>query len=270
MAIYGVSVIDNEIFFITRDGCIIEVFDLNTSAFLRAWSVDGLVNPNDMVSCPRRKRLYICDWKKIAEQNEIVCVDKDGSIETKWILENERGRLSITEESHVIVAESWYNTIKEYSRTGQLMKRFQTGRDKLHLWHAIKLRNGNFVASFGDTHDDFQEVCIINNHGESVHSFSNKSVIPECRSIAVPRTLAVDGDGIIYVADLYNSRIILLSTQLHWKETIYITNRDEQLRGPLRIYLQESNSKSQLLIADNKRENKKWTEGRILIHDIEK
>lgn len=264
------SVIDNELFFITKDGCIVEVFDLITFDFKRAWSVDGLVNPSDMVSCPISKRLYICDWTRAAEDNEIVCLDKDGTVECRWISENDKGRLSITKESHVIVAESWYNTIKEFSSNGQLIKRYPTDRQKLHLWHAIKLHDGNFVASFGDAHDNLQEVCIIDQQGEAIHTFSNESVTLSRQRMAVPRTLAVDDDGTIYVSDLYHERIIMLTSKLQWKGELRVTKAKEKLRGPLRMYLQESESKRQLLVADNKRENKKWIDGKILIFDIKK
>lgn len=267
-AIHGLSVIDDEVFIVTRDGSVIEVFDLNTFDFKRAFSVTGLVNPSDMVSCPKRKCLYICDWKKSADDTEIVCADKHGTVETRWISENEKGRLSITKESHVIVAESWYNTIKEYSSHGQLIRRFVTGRQKLHLWHAIKLSNGNFVASFGDSQDDLQDVCILDDQGQEMHSFTKTSAFPLNRPMAVPRTLAVDDFGNIYVADLYNGRIIVLTSELQLKCVLNATNAGDILMGPLRICLHELNDMRQLLVADSKKENKKWVNGKVLIIDI--
>ena len=221
------------------------------------------------MSCSRRKRIYTCDWRKSADDKEIVCVDKYGRVDTRWISENEKGRLSIIKESHIIAAESWYNTIKEYSSYGQLIRRFETSRQKLHLWHAIKLLNGYFVASFGDSQDDLQDVCVLDDQGQEIHSFAKTSALSITPPMAVPRTLAVDDNGNIYVADLYNGRIIVLTSELHVKGELKTTKTGDILKGPLRMFLHELSDTRQLLVADSRKENKKWVDGKIVIIDIE-
>ena len=60
-------------------------------------------------------------------------------------------RLSVTDESNVILTVFNKNKLNEYSPDGQLIREINLSSDAgiRHPWHAIKLTNGHFVVSHG-------------------------------------------------------------------------------------------------------------------------
>ena len=88
-----------------------------------------------------------------------------------------------------------------------------------------------------------------------------KSFGGKCRSIIgqmnCPVYLSVDGNGFVMVADRYNSRVLLLDSDLEFKREI-LSKEKHGLRNPGRILLDESNGR--LFVADNE-----WNNEQILI-----
>ena len=99
---------------------------------------------------------------------------------------------------------------------------------------------------FYEDDDDLHRVCIVDADGKILKSFGGKrgSTIGETDT---PNYLTVDGNGFVMVADLANSRILLLDSDLTFKKEIII--KEHGLRCPVRILLDESNYR--LFVADS-------------------
>ena len=224
-----------------------------------------LIDPRDIGSCNRNKCLYIFDFKvSLSQSKEILRVDPTGSVIRKWSTGKSYGfGLSVTYDSSVLLTVYNENKLIEYSPDGQLIREINLAsvagiRD---AYHAIKLMNGNFVVSHGDTRDDLHRVCIVDAEGKLKKSFGGKcgSTIGRMNR---PFYLSVDGYGSVMVADEHNSRVLLLDSELNFKREILSKKENQGLSVPRRILLAESNNYCRLFVADNEANNQ-----RILVFD---
>jgi hypothetical protein len=62
-------------------------------------------------------------------------------------------------------------------------------------------------------------VCLVDANGRVLLSYGNKRGA-ECEQLNEPRHLAVDRNGFIFVADLYNNRIVMLDSKLKWSRDL--------------------------------------------------
>lgn len=237
----------------------VEVYDSLNLNFSRRLNLKELTNPEGLASCYRNKCLYIFDMKGFNKSNEILRVDSNGKLINNWSTGDDNGwGLSVTDEANIILTVYWKNTLIEYSSDGQLIREInllpEAGiRNPLH---AIKLANGHFVVSFGIHQKDLHGVCVVDADGQL-----KKSLCGKCRSIIGdvkhPGYLAVDGNEFVMVVDRFNSRVLLLDSDLEFKKEI-LSKEKHRLQNPTRILLDESNGR--VIIADNE-----WNNQQILI-----
>ena len=78
-------------------------------------------------------------------------IDPNGKLIKNWSTGDDYGRLSVTDESNVILTVFVKHKLNEYSPDGQLLREINLSSDAgiRDPWHAIKLTNGNFVVSHG-------------------------------------------------------------------------------------------------------------------------
>jgi len=88
--------------------------------------------------------------------------------------------------------------------------------DYMSLHHAVESPTGTFVVSHKNKQLDQHQISEVNTDGELLRQFSG-SRLP---SLGLPRHVAVDSRGNIFVADFRNRRILLLDAQLKLRRCV--------------------------------------------------
>jgi len=263
-SINGLTILNDELFVISRKSSEIEVFHAQKLTFCRRLKRKGLVDPLDIVACNRSKRLYIMDYKTADQPKTMFVVNSYGKLLTKVRTGFDYGRLSITEDSNVILTVFWTGKLNVYSADGQLLTEMKLPPDVVHPRHAIRLANGDFVVSHGYFDEEVHGVCIVGTNGEVKKSYigTNGSAAGE---INIPNYLAVDKDGFVLVADRRNNRVLLLSPDLKFEREI-LSKSTYSERYTTRVLFNESSSR--LMVVDNAFDSANMTlcsDGQILI-----
>lgn len=262
-AIFGLTILSSELFVVHQFSQEVKVYDSTKFTLIRKWKLEELINSVDMASCSRNRCLYIMDCKGMGRSNEILRVDPNGNLIQKWRTSRNYGRLSITAESNVVLTVSKKHKIYVYSDSGELIKEIElSGLGISDPWHAVKLTSGHFVVSYGYEADDVHGVCVVDAVGKVLKSFGGKRGSGDGQ-LSQPINLAVDGDGFVIVADLNNSRVILLDSDLQFRRVI-LSKEKHGLHNPERICL----CGDVLFVADNELDHIKgiWRNGRVLIY----
>src|SRR6218665_2977788 len=155
------AIIDDELFVVTQRSSEVEVFNCKSLAPSRQWTLEGLLRPADIGSCKTNKCLYIMDWKDSSSKKEVLCVDTSGKLLRSWETGDDYGFLiSVSNENNVIVTCFGKHEFNEYSPQGKLIGKISLQGPE-HLTHAVKLSNGKFMVSVGDTYHQLHRVCIV-------------------------------------------------------------------------------------------------------------
>lgn len=266
------TTVDAELFMIRHFSKAIEVYDSESLSFIRSWNLKEFFRPFDIASSNRYKYIYVLDKKYPGEASEILSVDPNGRLRNKWSIgEHIWGRLSVTDESHVILSLIHTNRLIEYSPDGQLIREIQLSSDAGldRLWRSIKLTDRHFVVFRGDERNSLQRVDIVNVRGGVMKSFDGKTTASAERGPLndLSHSLAVGDDGSILVADESNGRVLLLSFTLEFKKEI-LSREEHGLRFPVSIHLDQSSGR--LIVADYgyDEEERIFIDGRILNYKI--
>ena len=263
--IRGMTILDKDLFVVHAENSEVEVYDSRKLGFTRRCNLKELINALDIGSCNKNKCLYILDSKSFNQAMEILRVDSNGKLIKKWSAEyGNRGGLSVTDHSNVILTASEQNKLNQYSPDGHLICEINLSDAGIrHPWHAIQLTIGHFVVSQGCPIIDYDrpKVCTVNADGKLVKSFDGEytSALEE---MMLPVHLSVDGNGFVMVADQWNSRVLLLDSNLDFMREIILKER-LGLQRPCKILLDELNGR--LLVVD-----KEWNNQRILVFYIKR
>jgi len=82
--------------------------------------------------------------------------------------------------------------------------------------HAVESPTGTFIVSRGATKLNQYQVSEVNTEGQVLRQFSGSRLLP----LSGTPHVAVDSQGNIFVADTYNSRILLLNSELALRRVI--------------------------------------------------
>lgn len=260
------TILEKELFIVSRMSSEVEVYDSNKLSFCRRWEVVELVAPVDIGSCKRRKCLYILHEKGSGQTTQIVGVDRDGVVSKRWPTGQEYGySISVTYESTIVISVFQKNKLIEYSSDGQSLREVTMTVESglVHPSHALKLTNGQFLVSHGTRNDPLHRVCLVDSDGK-VKKFSSGKNGSVGNGMKRPVYLAVDGGGSWMVVDQWNSRVLLLDSNLKYVKEV-LSKEGHGLRRPSRILLDES--KGRLLVVDNEWDttNLILIDGRILV-----
>ena len=255
----GVTSLGDEIFLLRPKGHKeIEVYDVTSFQLRRCLTVPNARSFMDMTSCEHFWCLYIAD-------DDVTCihrVDLRGNAK-QWPLDKAKPRgLSVNNADHnLMVTCPHVRKIKEFSPRGELLRDVSLPDDVINPLHAVRLTCGMFVVSHGRSKDRVHRVCVISEDGrEIVHSHSGQRV-PGIGYYDVPNHLAVDGKDSVYVVDVSNRRVILLSPKLEFLSQVV---SPDQLEGkPYRICLDAK--RSRLYVTDNIPESIK---GRVQMYNV--
>jgi len=237
----------------------VEVYDVITYRLQRCLTVPNARSFNDMTSCEHYCCMYISDW-------DVECIhrlDAQGAA-TQWPVNDEPVGLSVNAKHNLLVTCDEARKIKEFTTDGHIVRTVCLPGDVIKPCHTIEARSGQFIVCHGWPDDAVHGVCMISADGRHiVHSHGGQ---PGSRTdqYDVPFHLAVDNDEFVFVLDVNNCRVTLLSPTLHYVRQV--VSRDHLKWGPRRVCLDVE--RKYLYVTDNERKDGKWTAGRVVVFRV--
>jgi len=258
--VWGVTSLDNEIFLLRLKGRDqVKVYDVITYRLQRCLTVPNARGFTDMTSCEHYHCLYIGDHR-------VECVhrlDVDGTA-TQWTVNDVPAGLSVNAAHNVIVTCREVRKIKEFSSHGDLLRELTLPDDVINPRHTIQSRSGQFIVSHGLPSDPIQRVCIISADGRHiVHSHGGQRG-SDIDKYYGPSHLAVDYDERVYVVDVVNRRVKLLSPTLSYIRQV--VSSDKLKWYPLRLYLDVQ--RRRMYVTDNEWKDGMYIAGRVVVFSV--
>ena len=138
--------------------------------------------------------------------------------------------------------------------------------DVIKPWHAIQLTSGQYVVCHGSrSHGDaVHRVCVVSaDCTHIIHSHGGQRG-SNTGQYDGPVRLAVDDNEFVFVVDLRNQRVTLLSPTLNYIRQV--VSRDKLKWRPCRVHLDVQ--RRRLYVADNEVKDGKWTAGRVVVFSV--
>jgi len=176
------------------------------------------------------------------------------------------GYLSVNAAHNVMVTCREVHKIKEFSSHGKLLRELTLPDDIINPWHTIQLRSGQFIVCHGSRmiNDPIYRVCMISADGRQiVHSHGGQQG-SDIDRYDVPRHLAVDDNEFVYVVDMFNRRVKLLSPTLNYTREVVST--DQLKWKPLRLYLDKQ--RRRLYVTENDWKDITAIAGRVVVLSV--
>jgi len=257
--VWSVTSLDNLLYVLRQLSHEIEVYDKDSYKLQRCITVPDLIDGNDVIACAHNRCAYICD---IADTNK--CIHRVGLPHgvdiTNWPVNDKPCCLSVTDTHSVLVTCREVRRIKEFTTDGILLRQIQLSEDVVSPWHTIQLSSGEFVVCHGDLDDPIHRVCLIGSDGRVVKSYGRQKG-SGAQQMDVPLHLAVDRNGFVFVADMNNDRVLLLSPALTFVREV--VSREQLKWLPVRLWL--DSGRRRLYVAANQVKDGKLTAGRVVV-----
>jgi len=130
--------------------------------------------------------------------------------------------------------------------------------------HAIQTRSGRFIVCHGDVDDPVQGVCMVSADGRHVVHSHGGQPGSGTGQYQVPRHLAVNSNEFVFVIDLNNWRVTLLSPTLSYLRQV--VSRDKFKWEPDRLRLDVH--RRRLYVAENEWDGSGWSKGRVVVFNV--
>jgi len=262
-AVWGVTLLADEVYVLRdKERDQVEVYDVINYRLQRRLTVPNVRGFVDMTSCEHYRCVYIAN----NNDNCIHGLDVDVPGAGKWwCVNDEPAGLSMNAARNVLVTCPEVRKIKEYSSRGDLVREISLPDDVRSSWHAIQLTNDQFIVSHGDRNDAVRRVCKISTDGHDVVQSHGERPGPDIGQYRVPGHLAVDNKEFVFVVDIDNKRVTLLSPTLDYVGQV--VSRDDLKWWPVRLYLDAE--RRRLYVTDNEHENEEWRAGRVVVFGVQ-
>ena len=259
-SVAGVTSLGDEVYILRpkkRDE--VEVYDVSTYHLLRCLTVPNLRGLADMTICEYCRCMYISDW--IVE-----CIHRlelQGAA-TQWPVNDRPYGLSVNAARNVLVACDVVDKIKEFSTHGDLVRIVTLPGFVVNPWHAIQLTGGQFVLCHGGRREPVNRVCVVSADGRHiVHSHGGQPA-SDVGHYSKPIHLAVDGNEFVFVADLINRRVTLLSPTLRHMRRVVSCGKLKWWPCFLHLDVQ----RRRLYVTDNKWKDGEYAAGRLVVISV--
>ena len=247
VCVLGVTSVDDELFvLLQRDDNQVAVYFINDYRLLRHLNLPGLKThyySNDMTSCVRHKCIYVCD----SDNKCIHMHDLARSAISRWRVSHTLATrklsvpytpcgLSVTPVGGnlLVTCQSPNKLVELRADSGQRVREITLQSDIEWTWHGVQLTTGQYVVCHGEWRN-LHRVCIVDDDGRVTRSYGGQRG-SDVGQLDSPRHLVVDEDSqFIFVADLSNDRVVMLSPTLEFVRYI-----SDGLSQPHRLYLHHS------------------------------
>jgi len=260
LPVWGITSLAGEIYLLReKERDEVEVYDVISYRLQRCLTVPDAEGFIDMTSCEHYHCVYIAD-------PFIECIHRLGvqGAATRWPVNDEPFGLSVNAAHSLLVACRHVRKIKEFSSHGDLLRELTLPDDVTTPWRAIQLTNGQLVVCHGDRDDPLNRVCMISADGRHiVHSHGGQPG-SDTGQYRGPCHLAVDNNEFVFVVDINNPRVTLLSPTLHYVRQVVSSDKLKGLPGALYLDVQ----RRRLYVADNEVKDGEFTSGRVVVFSV--
>jgi len=259
----GVTLLAGEIYLVRRkERDQVEVYDVTTYRLQRRLTVPGARSFIDMTSCEHNRCVYIGGYNGDCVHR----LDVQGAV-TRWAVNDKPRGLSVNAAHNVLVTCRSVRKIKEFSSHGDLLRELTLPDDVIHPRHAIQTRSGQFIVCHGFHDDPVRRVCMISADGRHiVHSHGGQRG-SDTDQYNVPFRLTVDDNESVFVADVNNRRVTLLSPTLEYVGQV--VSRDQLKWGrPFSLCLDTQRRHLYVAGDDWNKEQREYTSGRVAVFSV--
>jgi len=251
----GVTSLADEVFLLRdKERDQVEVYDAITYRLQRCLTVPNLRGLADMTSCQHYLCVYVSD-------DDVECIhrlDSQGKAATQWPVYDKPDGLSVNRAHNLLVTCGVVDKIKEFSTHGDLLREITLPDAVINPFHAIQPTSGQFVVCHLYADDEFYSVSIMSADGRHiVHSHGGQPG-PHTDQDDVPCHLAVDENECVYVVNLNNRRVKLLSPTLGYIRDVVTSDSLKWLPNKLCLDTQGG----RLYVAD--RDDREWKDGKFI------
>ena len=206
--ISGLTTLNNELFVRYSKKTDISVYDTETFSVQPSRQVPRLSFVSDMASCKRHQCIYIVD-----RINKVVHRVDNKNIITQWPVNDMPEGLSVNSVYNVLVTcdAEGKPKVKEFRTDGMPIHAINLNSSIVNPSHTVELTTGQLIVCHGLGNDAVHRVCIVDLEGRILQSYGG-SKGSGSGQLNTPIRLAVN--GIIFVADLNNHRVLMLSPTL--------------------------------------------------------
>jgi len=208
----------------------VEVYDVINYRFQRRLTVPNIRGLSDMASCEHYRCVYIGD----DIDKCIHRLDVQGAI-TRWAVNDKPAGISVNVAHNVLVTCRDVAKIKEFSSHGDLLRELPLPDDVINPRHAIQTPNGEFLVCHGGRDDAVHRVCKISADGREIIQSHGGQPGSDIDQYLAPIHLAVDNNEFVFVADVNNQQVTLLSPTLDYVSQV--VSRDDMKGFPGRLCL---------------------------------
>jgi len=262
--VWGVTSLADEVYVLrqkVRDQ--VEVYDVINYRLQRRLTVPKNIRGfKDMTSCEHYRCVYIGDFGDPIDKC-IHRLDVQGAV-TRWAVNDKPWGISVNAAHNVLVTCCYVRNgkIKEFSSHGDLLRELTLPDDVITPWHAIQTRNCEFIVCHGGGNDAVHRVCKISADGRHIIKSHGGQPGSDIGQYDVPIHLAVDNNEFVFVADVNNRQVTLLSPTLDYIRQV--VSPHDLKGGPSRLCLDIH--RRLLYVADTE-----WlsaTTGRVVVFSV--
>jgi len=258
--VWGLTSLADELYLVRcKERDQVEVYDVISFHLLRCLTVPDIGSVTDMTSCIHYRCVYIGGYLGKCVHR----LEAQGSF-TQWAVNDEPRGLSVNAAHNVIVACPFAGKIKEFSSHGDLLRELTLTNDVIHPVHVIQTRSGQFLVCHGDRGDPIHRVCMMSADGRHIVHSHGRQRGSDVGQYNGPIHLAVDDNEFVFVVDLNNHRVTLLSPTLQYVRQV--VSRDQLKWSPRRLCL--DTEQRLLYVAENECKDDKWSVGRVVVFSV--
>jgi len=263
--VYGVTLLADEVYVLRRKvdfhsiDVKVEVYDVIHYRLQRRLTVPNIIGLTAMTSCEHYMFVYIAD----CNDECIHRLDVQGTF-TRLAVNDKPWGLSVNAAHNVLVTCRDVRKIKEFSSHGDLLRELTLPDDVINPSHAIQTNSGEFIVCHGDLGDPVHRVCKISADGRHIIKSHGRQRGPDIGQYDVPRHLAVDNNEFVFVVDVTNRRVTLLSPTLDYIRQI--VSRDDLKWMPNRLCLDIH--RRRLYVTDDDKRGFFPTTGRVVVFSV--
>ena len=255
--VLGVTLLADKIYLLRRKYANqVVVYDVNTYRLLRSLTVPNCSSFADMTSCEHHRCVYII---AVLDSGRIYRLDVQGAI-VWWNVNDKPSGLSVNADSNLLVT-CVVRTIQEFTTHGTVVREIRLPDGVVSPLHAIQLSTGQFVVCHGSPGDSVHRVCVISPDGRRIVRSHGGMPASDVGHYDIPRHLAVNSQGFVFVAEIRNRRVTLLSPTLEY--VCHVLSSNQLKWQPFRLCLDVQ--RGRLYVADTER---KGDNGRVVVFRI--
>jgi len=207
-AVFATALLDDQLFVSRHGDRHVSVYSTTTFQLQRQLKIPGISSyVFGLATCASNNVLYVSDHEKEYVHKVDLSTTNPSNVINWKVARNPVG-LSVNRARNVLVTCYDAHIIQEYTPSGSLVREIF---NRNQLWHAVELSSGLLAVSLcGPIHG----IAMVSKKGHVIQSYRNESRGSGVGQMHYPRSIAVDKDGYILVADELNHRILIVNPMM--------------------------------------------------------